>query len=260
MKEKKICFNIFGLDINHGSKESISTQILEEAGSSNRTLVVTPNSDHFLRWQKYSHFRELYDLASYRVIDGAPLLWIARILGARNIFRITGVDLTVKLLEEIRSREIGLAIIGGTAESMNSAIRNISAKYPGVNVYHAATPTSSELKSIEYLEQLSLDLEKERNKIVLICLGSPKQEEFFAFMESHTEGTGVYLCVGGTVDFLSEKKRRAPILIQKLGLEWFYRFVQEPNRLFHRYFIVDYKIFFYILKAIQRRIQNLSLN
>ena len=255
MIDNQTHFNIFGLDINHGNKESISIKILKEVKSSTRTLVVTPNSDHFLRWQKDSDFRELYDFASYRVIDGAPLLWIARILGARNIFRITGVDLTVKLLEEIRSGEIGLAIIGGTAESMNSAVRNIYTKYPGVNIYHTVTPTSSELKSLDYLKQLSLDLEKERNKIVLICLGSPKQEEFFAFMERHTQGTGVYLCVGGTIDFLSGKKSRAPILIQKIGLEWFYRFVQEPKRLFHRYFLVDYKMFFYILKAIQRRLR-----
>ena len=253
MISKTNLFNVFGLEVNRGDISTIAGSILGNIEKNSRTLVVTPNSDHFVRWRADPRFQQLYDHAQYRLIDGAPLFWIARILGGSDVYRITGIDLTLYILDSLALKNIPLAIIGGSSFAMSQAISRINRDYPDVEIFLNSTPSKDELTSEKFVKNMIVELEKKEKKIVLICLGSPKQEEFYEFLNRLGSGSGIYLCVGGTIDFLAGLKFRAPRLIQKIGFEWLYRFAQEPVRLFERYFLKDYKIIKYFFIAARMR-------
>ena len=177
-------FDLLGLHISRGNIGLMAKSILSNIDSESRTLVVTPNSDHFIRWLKEPGFRELYSRAQYRLIDGAPLLWIARILGGRDVHRITGVDLTFHILKTLRTQKIPIAIIGGTPHTMEQAVKKIKIRFPEIEIFLESTPTQDELHSEVYVSKIVQQLESEVRKIVLICLGSPKQEEFFFSLDN----------------------------------------------------------------------------
>ena len=87
-------------------------------------------------------------------------------------------------------------------------------------------------------------------KVVALCLGSPKQEQLFADLErvAGPDFSGVYLCVGATVDILAGRVNRSPELLRRMGLEWAYRLVHEPRRLWHRYLVEDVRILKYFVR------------
>jgi N-acetylglucosaminyldiphosphoundecaprenol N-acetyl-beta-D-mannosaminyltransferase len=247
--------DLFGLSVESWDRTQVTSDLIRLVSSKRSIMVVTPNVDHFLRWQKDNSFRELYALADYRLIDGMPILWLSKLLSAKKSERITGVDLTNSVLVEANNRKFPLAIVGGSPGVMESARENITRIFPQIDLYLTLTPESNELEDPEFLDYLSSSLAKREEKIVLLCLGSPKQEKLYADLVSKHQATGVFLCVGGTIDFLANSKQRAPRLLQKIGFEWLFRFSQEPVRLFHRYFVRDVFIIRFLLRAIFLRIK-----
>jgi len=247
--------NIFGLDIDNGNCQEISSTILDSTLKSERVMVVTPNVDHFLRWQKDINFRDLYSHANFCLIDGMPILWLARLLGYADCERITGVDLTLELLSKANEFNLPIAIIGGTAEVLEIANEKIAKRFPNLDLFLTMSPTPTELNDDEYLGLISNKLAVKKEKIVLLCLGSPKQEKLYADLQLHRLHTGAFLCVGATVDFIAGVKRRAPKFIQNAGLEWIFRFLQEPKRLFRRYFIENITIIPYLVRAALMRLR-----
>jgi N-acetylglucosaminyldiphosphoundecaprenol N-acetyl-beta-D-mannosaminyltransferase len=242
--------DIFGLWVESYDLSSVASEIVSKAAGSENVLVVTPNVDHFLRWQKDSDFKKLYEQANYRLIDGMPILWLTRLLQKSDSKRITGVDLSLEIIKQANEMQIPLALIGGSEIAMKLARNNLLKSNPSLDIFFSATPSAVELRSSSYLEYLSSKLASRNQKIVLLCLGSPKQEQLYFDLNHINSLTGAFLCVGGTIDFLANLKKRAPVFVQRLGLEWFYRFIQDPFRLFRRYFISGIFIAPYFIRAL----------
>jgi N-acetylglucosaminyldiphosphoundecaprenol N-acetyl-beta-D-mannosaminyltransferase len=241
---------LFGMWVESYDIAATAKVVTSQAFKGRNIMVVTPNVDHFLRWQKDVGFKKLYDMADYRLIDGMPILWLARLLSNFPSERITGVDLSLRVIAEAHKLQIPVALIGGSERASLLAKNNLLESYPTLDLFFSATPSASDLINPVYLANLSKDLARKERKIVLLCLGSPKQEKLYYNLNSLTPLTGAYLCVGGTIDFLAHSVRRAPNFIQKLGLEWFYRFMQEPGRLFRRYFVSGIFFLPFLVKAI----------
>jgi len=235
--------------VTSGSRQKVVIELTAAAQSSELVMVVTPNVDHFLRWQKDESFRYLYSKAKYSTIDGMPVLWIAKLLRISNCERITGVDLTQTLIDNAAEQNLALAVIGGAPKVLELAVRNIRNQHPQLDLFFTASPTILELANPIYIAALSEFLAERKKKVVLLCLGSPKQEQLYLDLIENAEQKGVFLCVGASVDFLAGVKKRAPKAIQVLGFEWLFRFAQEPKRLFKRYFLVNPRIFVYLLKG-----------
>jgi len=255
-------FSLFGLYTSKGSFIEITNQILAHTQSCSKTLVLTPNVDHFIRWKRSTEFRNVYSKANFCVIDGVPLVWMSRLLGNPDVERITGVDLAYSLIRIAEKEQIPLGIIGGSAHSLDIVREKLKTSNPNLELFMSESPTAMEIHNQEYIRNLASRLEDKGPRIVLICLGSPKQEFFFEKLEQF-QISGTYLCVGGTVDFLAGTVKRAPLLMRHVGLEWFYRFTQEPFRLFHRYFIVDFQVLGYLFLApfygvLNRRLESRS--
>jgi N-acetylglucosaminyldiphosphoundecaprenol N-acetyl-beta-D-mannosaminyltransferase len=242
--------NIFGMWVESFDISAIAKQVTSQAAKGENLMVVTPNVDHFLRWQKNAEFRKLYEMADYRLIDGMPILLLARLLSKGVSERITGVDFSIRVVSEAHALQLPIALIGGSENASQLARNNLLRSFPTLDIFYSATPSTSDLADPVYLTNLSKELARKEQKIVLLCLGSPKQEQLYFNLNSITSLTGAYLCVGGTIDFFANLVKRAPGFIQKLGFEWFYRFMQEPTRLFRRYFVSSFFFLPFLIKAI----------
>jgi len=226
--------DIFGLEFDLGSLEDAVAWVMEHSALP-ASYVVTPNLDHFRRWEGDPHFRSLYRHAGLTVLDGTPLVWLARRQGARAT-RITGVDLVEKAFAAASRSSVPIAIVGGEPGTAESAASNLLATYPGLSVVFTGSPTADDLRDPGYLALLADAFSDYPELIVALCVGSPKQEQL-AFDLQELGATGAYLCVGAAVDFFAGRFNRAPRIVQRLGFEWVYRMAQEPRRLFKRYFV-----------------------
>ncbi len=246
--------NLFGMKVHASSFDSAVQRVAELSRSSEPSLVVTPNVDHFLRWQREPEFRELYSGASLTVLDGMPLVWLSSLLHSDRPARVTGVDL---LGAVCAVPGVNLAIIGGAAGVAEIAGANLVRQNPGLGVALASSPELSDLTSDEWLEYVAMTLRGTPNLVVALCVGSPKQEALYARLAPRI-GHGVFMGVGAAVDFYAGQVKRAPRWMQRSGLEWTFRLAQEPKRLWRRYLVDDIRIVNYFVRAFALRARSIK--
>lgn len=243
-----ISYRLHGLKIHDISLPEAVDAVVSLAADGRANLVVTPNSDHYLRWQDSAGFRELYSLAALVVPDGFPLVLMAHLEGRRSVQRIPGVDLFLAAMRQATEAGIPVGLIGGREGVARKAAANLASALPGLRVFLVESPQPEDLADPAYLAGLRSRLAREPVKIVALCLGSPKQEELFRAMTAGGSTTGCYLGVGAAIDFAAGEVRRAPRAVQDSGFEWLYRLIQEPGRLWKRY-LHDTRIFGYVAKS-----------
>jgi N-acetylglucosaminyldiphosphoundecaprenol N-acetyl-beta-D-mannosaminyltransferase len=243
---------LFGMPVDFVSSDQALSILFELAVSGDAALVVTPNVDHFLRWQRNDKFRSVYESASLSLLDGQPLVWLATLGGATSATRVTGVDLVTRAIARASEENVPVALIGGAPDVVARAALNLVSSYPNTRVILAESPRSEDLEDPEYVSRIANVLAAHPTKIVALCLGSPKQEAFFEKLAPLSNG-GVYMGVGAAVDFLAGNVRRAPLCMQKSGTEWLFRLANEPRRLWRRYLIDDIGIALYFAKLLIHR-------
>lgn len=209
--------------------------VIELARTGREELVVTPNTDHFVRWKRSDSFRRYYGRASLVVLDGAPLVWLAHLYGYSAASRVTGIDLFTEVCARAASADLAVALVGGRPGVGERAAVNLQTRFPGLRVPVVVSPSAADLEDDRYLSSLSTRLRSADVRIVALCLGSPKQEEVRERLLG-AGGTGaVCLGVGAAVDFLAGEIPRAPLAVRRVGAEWVFRLLQEPGRLWRRY-------------------------
>ena len=208
--------------------------------------LVFLNVDVVLKSEKDSLMREIISTAEYVLADGMPLIWISRLFRRPLPERICGSDFVPRLCGRAAKEGHSVFLVGGSKESLKNACIRLRESYPGLQVDGYSPPIGFEKKP-EQIEALCRIICNAAPDILVVCLGCPKQEKFIYENRSHY-GVPVSVCAGATVDFLSGAVRRCPEWMSRSGLEWFYRFLQEPKRLFRRYFIDDVQILGLVLK------------
>jgi N-acetylglucosaminyldiphosphoundecaprenol N-acetyl-beta-D-mannosaminyltransferase len=201
--------------------------------------VVTPNVQHIVRLlDDPTTMQPLYKRAWRVYCDSRVLSCLAWFSGQR-LPVITGSDLTAHLIARAAAQRLAIAIIGPTAADC-AVLEN---RYPGLTV-EAHTPPMGFIKS-EYEVQRCINfLAKTQAPLIFLAVGMPQQEILARHIAAHPQVRGVGLCVGASIDFLTGKQRRAPVWIQKVGLEWFHRLLSDPRRLASRYLIECPRIFY----------------
>lgn len=199
-------------------------------------LVVTPNVDQVLRLERQPAFRRIFHQASLRIIDGMPLIWLARSLGAVGpLHRCTGADLLVAAARARHGRPLRICLVGGdprVSRDASDALGRLSTDTVVRSIDMPMLESHDDAASLEVIgaiAQFGPDL-------TFLGLGSPKQELWYDFWRDRLPD-GVYIGSGAAVDFAGGAKRRAPLFLQKAGLEWTWRLAQEPGRLAHRYLV-----------------------
>lgn len=211
-------------------------EALERACNLGRpALVVTPNVDQVLNLDQDRHFRMAFARADLRLLDGMPLVFLARMLGVAGVPRVTGADFLPYSATFAANRGWTVALTGGsdgTSRAAAEALNQQARASVAVSVPFPRLDSVDDPRSREVVEQLS----RLRPQIVFVGLGSPKQELWFERWRNELP-PAVYVGSGAAADFAAGVRNRAPSWAQELALEWLWRLAQEPRRLAGRYLI-----------------------
>lgn len=253
LKSESDTQTLFGLRIWSKGFEKALAALQHELLSNayDARIIVTPNIDHLVKLDKNRNLFDVYRQADYTFPDGFPLVLAARLVGAPLKERVTGSDLFPAVCSEVARQKGTIFILGGTPGSESTVIESLSRRYPGAAVACYAPPYGFSADSAEGV----LAVEKIRERApdaVFACLGMPKQE-LWAFRFQKDLKTKIVLCVGASLDFAMGKTRRAPVWVQSLNLEWFWRLCSDPARLWKRYLIDDMAFFKLLYREIRNR-------
>lgn len=186
--------------------------------------IVTPNPEIVLRSRKSGELRRAVNEADLVLADGVGDLYAAEILATPLKERVCGADLYPHLAAYLAERGGSVFLYGAKPGVAEKAAANLAAEHPGLVIAGTEHGYGSDEKS------LLRRLEETRPDLLMVCLGSPKQE---LWMHTHRgmNSVGLMIGLGGCLDLMAGNVKRAPKVWQKLGLEWLYRLLQEPARL-----------------------------
>lgn len=168
--------------------------------------------------------------------DGAPIAWVLRKKGFSNQTRIAGPDLMDRLCSELATTDIGIFLFGSSENTLDKLTQSLIKKYPTLNISGVLSPKYGNWskKDEEFYIQT---INSSGAGIVFVGLGCPKQEIWMT--NNCTSINSVLLGVGAAFDFHAGIVKRAPLILQKMGLEWLHRLFSEPKRLWKRYLVTN---------------------
>lgn len=200
--------------------------------------VCTGNLDHLAIAAQDPEFRSVYENADFVVADGAPVVWLAKIGGTSLKERVAGSDLFWTLGEASAKTGITLFFLGGAPGSADAAKAVLEERYPGTRIVGTYCPPFETFATDEEQARIVSTVRAASPDVLLVAFGAPKQEKWIA-KNVERLGVPVSIGVGGSFEMASGMVQRAPRWMQRTGLEWAYRFAQEPKRLFSRYVVRD---------------------
>ncbi|MBR1584263.1 MAG: WecB/TagA/CpsF family glycosyltransferase [Clostridia bacterium] len=209
--------------------------------------IVEVNTDVLVKMEKDAFLRQIADQAALTLVDGKPLIWLSRLLKRPVKEKISGADLALTLCRAAPETGDRIFLLGGKEGVARQARENLEKSYPGITIAGEYAPPFGFENDEEELARIRAIVKNAHPDVVLACFGCPKQEKW-VYDNYRRVGASVCLCAGATVDFLAGQVRRAPRWMSDAGLEWFYRFLKEPRRLFRRYFVEDLRILKLIFK------------
>ena len=214
--------------------------------------VFTPNVDHVVNVGSDAEFARAYASVSLSLVDGTPLLWSSRLLGAPLPAKISGSDLVRPLVQRAAQRGWRVYLLGagpGVAQEAAAIFeRELGAHVVGVDSPRISARPGGVDESAAALERLSAA----RPDLVLVAFGSPKQELWIHHHRAQL-GPAVAVAIGASLDFVAGRVKRAPAWMSRAGLEWVFRLAQEPRRLWRRYLVNDPKFLAILLRELARR-------
>ncbi|MDB6134777.1 MAG: hypothetical protein JWM59_3020 [Verrucomicrobiales bacterium] len=208
--------------------------LIEEMIASSRPhMLATANVDFLAQVQVDASLREILLNTDLVVCDGTPLVWLSRWLGDPLPERVAGSDMVPLLFNLASEKGYRVYFLGGREEVMQLGLKNIRRRWPELKIAGAWSPPFSSLEKMDH-EGILRRLHEAAPDILLVSFGCPKQEKWIA-MNLHKAGIPVSVGVGASIDFIAGTYKRAPMWMRKVGLEWFFRILQEPKRLAGRY-------------------------
>lgn len=239
---------MMGCQIDNLSMEE-TLQTIErfiQTGQPHQHVVV--NVDKLVKASRDEKLRRIINDCSLINVDGMPVVWASRLLGKPLRERVAGVDLFESLMR--RSAETGwrVYLLGAREEIVSDVKRIYEKKYPGLTI----AGYGNGYWKPEEEPGVVREIKAAKADILFVAISSPKKEQFLGRYQAEMK-IPFAMGVGGTFDVAAGKVRRAPPWMQRAGLEWFYRFLQEPRRMFRRYFFDDMFFFWLLLKEYVRR-------
>ncbi len=226
-----------GIRVHAVTEEACIRHVLDTLDGGRGGVVVTPNLDHLRRCLHDMRFGALVAEADLVVADGMPLVWASRLQGTPLPERVAGSDLISSLSAAATERGRSIFLLGGTPGSARAAAEVLARRHPELAITGThCPPFGFEKDEIAIAEIISILSIADPN-IVYVALGSPKQELLIERVRA-TLPDAWWLGVGNSFSFLAGDVKRAPLWMQKHGLEWVHRLVQEPKRLFRRYVVL----------------------
>ncbi|MDO8450778.1 MAG: WecB/TagA/CpsF family glycosyltransferase [Rhodoferax sp.] len=217
-----------------------------KSGQPHQHVVV--NVDKLVKASRDPKLRSIINECALINVDGMPVVWASRLVGKRLKERVAGVDLFESLMRRSADKGWRVFLLGAREEVVAGVKTTYEKKYPGLVVAgyrNGYWRPEEEAGVVEQIKVAKADL-------LFVAISSPKKEHFLARYQEEMK-IPFAMGVGGTFDVAVGKVKRAPVWMQNAGLEWFYRFLQEPRRMFKRYFVDDMAFFWLLLKEVARR-------
>lgn len=211
------------------------------------SYVVTPNVDHIVKLENDIEFQQVYKDADLILTDGMPLIWISKLKKMPIKEKVSGSDLFPQVCSLASKKGYKVFLLGAAEGIADKAAKNLMEKYNGLEVVGTYSPSYGFEKNEDEIENIINIINTTKPDILAVGLGAPKQEKFL-YKYKDKLNVPVSLAIGASIDFEAGNIDRAPIWMQNTGLEWFYRLMKEPKRMFKRYLIDDMKIFKLVIK------------
>lgn len=205
---------------------------------------VAVNVDKLVKANKDPSLRKIINDCALINVDGMPVVWASRLLGKPLKERVAGIDLYTALIQRASEKGWRVYLLGASEEVVRS-VKDIHEKQsPGLQIagyrngYWQPEEEAAVVKSIA----------DSRPDLLFVAISSPQKERFLGTYQAKMK-IPFAMGVGGSFDVIAGKTKRAPLWMQQCGLEWFYRFLQEPAKMFKRYFVDDVMFFWLLIKA-----------
>ncbi|WKZ34317.1 MAG: WecB/TagA/CpsF family glycosyltransferase [Anaerolineales bacterium] len=220
------------LKINKVTSGEFVAQVVDWAQAGGSYYACFANVHVLMEAYDSSDFSKIINGADLVLPDGMPLVWMMRLKGARSQQRVYGPTLMLQVLESAARENIPVGFYGGTPEVLNALVVRMKARCTGLDVVYSYSPPFRELSQREE-DEIVLSIDQSGARILFIGLGCPRQEIWMARHRGRINA--VMLGVGAAFDFHSGFKPQAPLWTQNIGLEWLFRLLTEPRRLWRRY-------------------------
>jgi N-acetylglucosaminyldiphosphoundecaprenol N-acetyl-beta-D-mannosaminyltransferase len=228
--------NLFGMQVSRNTMQQTVSTILdwcrEPRGASAR-FVVTPNVDHAVLFHQRADVRAAYDDASLVLADGTPLVWAARLLKQPLPERVAGSDLVPQLFASTTA-PLKVFLLGAEPGVAERAASQITHQWPNAKIVGTNSPPLGFENDATENDRIFAVIANASPDLVIVGLGAPKQE-IWVHRHQHQLQAKVVICAGATIDFLAGHRRRSPVWMRRVGLEWLHRLGTEPRRLASRY-------------------------
>lgn len=255
----KKTINFLGININNVSKEEFISLLIgfcQKGGLPKKVFCTTAHVINVIMRNK--EHKEIFASADLIGADGMGVVWASRILGTPLKERINNAELFDNFCINVIKHKMSIYFLGAREQVIENAVKKLKNKYPDLNIVGAHQGyflSWEENKVIDEINRL-------RPNFLIIGMGTPRQE---LWIHNNLNRLNIDVCwaVGGLFDLLSGRLTYPPLLIRKCGLEWFYRLIHEPRRLWRRYLIGNTIFIFIILKELlkslyQTKIYNFS--
>lgn len=242
--EKQALLNTY---INNVTMPETIAAIEQMIEADKKSYVVAINVDVVMKIEEDSYLKKVVDNADMVLVDGKPLVWISKLHGKPLKAKISGSDLVPLLCEVAAEKGYKIFIIGGKDGIAEQAKVKLENRLPKIKIVGTYAPPFGFEKNETELDKINQMISEAHPDLLITCFGCPKQEKWI-YENIEKYNAKVSVCAGATVDFLAGNVKRSPRWMSEHGLEWFYRFTQEPKRMFKRYFVDDTKIVKLIFK------------
>ncbi len=217
------------------TQDDLSDAILGRLAARQGFALATLNLDHLVKLGRDPAFRAAYAQHEFVTADGNPVVWLSR-LADRPVGLLHGSDLVVPIARLAAAADAPVALIGSTREVLDAAAKVLCAQVEGLRIaYTLAPPHGFEPDSAAAHEILTA-LSRTDTRLCFLAFGAPKQERLAAHGRRLAPQIG-FVSIGAGLDFLAGAQHRAPRIVRRLALEWLWRLLSQPRRLWQRYLL-----------------------
>jgi N-acetylglucosaminyldiphosphoundecaprenol N-acetyl-beta-D-mannosaminyltransferase len=224
---------VWGLPLARMTRAEAAEAVMDLIEAGRPSFFITANAHYAMLTAERPELRPINDRAAFVLADGAPMVWASKRGPTPLPERVAGSDLIYDLCERAARLGRGVYLLGGAEGVADEAARKLQERYPGLRIVGTACPPPGSLVG-EKCRGIIDGVRAARPDLLLVAFGQPKGE---FWIDEHLDELGVPVCVqvGATLDFVAGRVRRAPVFLQKTGLEWAFRIYTDPARLFPRY-------------------------
>ena len=217
----------------------------------NKGILITPNLDHLVKLQNDKEFYNIYQEAKWVVCDSKILYLCSKLLKHPLPEAIPGSSFFTAFYNYHKDNpNCKIFLLGAMDGVAQTAMKKINEKVGKEIVVGAMSPSYGFEKKQEENKLIYKTINESGANVVLVGVGCPKQEKWIFNHKDQMPNVDIWMALGATIDFEAGNIKRAPKIYQKLAMEWFYRFLKEPKRMFKRYFVDDMKFFWYFGKQL----------